>query len=71
MISTSFSCPDLRERAPERDEHYVSQTRCRPPASLGTLFAEKKRGKKKKKSKQETDEAESNMRSRNVEKYDT
>lgn len=55
MISRSFSSPDLREKAPERGDRYVSQTRCHPPASLRTLVAVKTR---KEKSKQETDEAE-------------
>lgn len=52
MISRSFSSSDLREKAPERGDRCVSQTRCHPPASLRTLFAVKTR----KKSKQETDE---------------
>lgn len=70
VIHASFSSSDRWEKAPERDGRYVSQTRRRPPASPRTLFAVKTR-KKKKRSKQETDEAERNMRSRNVEKYDT
>lgn len=62
VIHTSFSSSDRWEKAPERDDRYVSQTRCRPPASPRTLFAVKTR-KRKKKSKQETDEAERNTRS--------
>lgn len=68
MTSRSFSCSDLQEKAPERGDRYVSQTRCRPPASLRTLFAVNTR---KKKLQQKTDEAERNIRSRIVEKYDT
>lgn len=41
--SGSFNSSDPRGKAPGRGERCVSRTRCRPPASLHTLFAVKKK----------------------------